>query len=156
MSAKNGGGAAQPPDPFDLEALRLPANYGSDLAVRKLLTTIPVRRPDRQWFVRTHPEMHVETLVIELKDVRETYLVIGDARAEIAEDAVAKVLRLAITRQGTLFFWPIKLPDHDGRHDTWNASALVAAREAENRWVSVKASQHGGAYEIHVATANIP
>jgi len=156
MNAKNGGGVVQPPDPFDLEALRLPANYGDDLGVKKLLATLPVRRPDRQWFVRTHAELHLETLVVELKDARESYLVAPAIRAEIAEEAAAKVLRLAITRQQVLFFWPIRLPDSDGRHDNWNASALTAAKEAETRWVSVKANQHAGAYEIHVATASIP
>jgi len=121
-----------------------------------MLVHLPVKRPDRQHFVRTHPTILLETLVVELKEQRETYLIAPAIRAEISEEAAAKVLRLAITRQGMLFLWPIKLPDADGRHDTWNASALVAAQEAEKHWVCVKANRHAGAYDVQVATASIP
>jgi hypothetical protein len=41
----------EPPDPFDLARLRVPADYETDAAVKKLITTVPVRRPHRvEWF----------------------------------------------------------------------------------------------------------
>ena len=56
-------GAAMPenpstiPDPFgDLSALRLDQSYAETAGVKKLLTTVPVRKPSRQDFVRVHPD----------------------------------------------------------------------------------------------------
>ena len=65
------------PDPFDPEHLRLPQDFGAALGVKKALLTIPVRRPAREWFIRTHPDpaYHLHTAVIELKEVGEVYLV---------------------------------------------------------------------------------
>jgi hypothetical protein len=156
MSTKNDSGAAQPPDPFDLEALRLPSDHSAGLGVKKLLTNIAVRRPDSQWFIRTHLTMYFEAWLLELKEDREHYLVVSNLGLALPAHAVPKVLRLAITRQGTPFFWPIKLPGESGRRDMWNASALLAAKEAESHWVSVQANMHAGAYDIQVATATIP
>jgi len=155
MSTKHGGAAAQPPDPFAPEALRIPQNY-TELGVKKLLVNIPVKRPNRQAFVRTHRDLYLETLVVELKEERETYLVVGDARIVLAEEAVAMVLRLSITRQGTPFYWPIRMPGPDGRLDSWNSSAMQAAKAAEDQWVSVKANRSAGGYDVLVATADIP
>jgi len=36
------------PDPFDPAALRLDQSYADTVGVKKLLTTVPVRKPNRQ------------------------------------------------------------------------------------------------------------
>jgi hypothetical protein len=144
------------PDPFDLESLRLPQDYGAGLGVKKLLTKIPVRRPDRQWFLRTHPTLRFNTAVVELKETGETYLVKPEVRADLAEEIVPKVLVVSITRHGLMFVWPIRLPEPDGRHDDWNASALEASRVAVNSWVAVKSNRPAGHYDTHVAGGNFP
>ena len=41
---------------FDLEALRVSQDFVKDSGVKKLLTTVPVRKPNRQDFVREHPD----------------------------------------------------------------------------------------------------
>jgi hypothetical protein len=66
-----------PADPFDPAALWLDQSFSEGPAVKKLLTTIPVRKPGPQDFVRTRPgeEYRLDTAVINLKDDRETYLV---------------------------------------------------------------------------------
>src|SRR6516225_1506979 len=73
------GDAAAPPaaDPFDPASLRLSGDAAAGLGVRKALLTIPVRKPDKTWWVRTHPneQYQLQTAVIELKEERETYLV---------------------------------------------------------------------------------
>ncbi len=44
-------------NPFDnLCALRLDQSYADTVGVKKLLTTVPVRKPNRQDFVRVHPD----------------------------------------------------------------------------------------------------
>jgi hypothetical protein len=40
------------PNPFDVASLRLDPSYAESVGVRKLLTTVPVRKPNKQDFVR--------------------------------------------------------------------------------------------------------
>jgi hypothetical protein len=65
------------PDPFDPESLRLPPDLGAALGVKKILLTVPVRKPAKEWFIRVHPDpaYQLSTAVIELKEVGEIYLV---------------------------------------------------------------------------------
>jgi hypothetical protein len=59
----------QAPDPFDPARLRLSQDFSAAIGVKKLLTTVPVRKPSKEWFVRCHPDpaYRIETFVIELK-----------------------------------------------------------------------------------------
>jgi hypothetical protein len=65
------------PNPFDnLSALRLDQSYADTVGVKKLLTTVPVRKPNRQDFVRVHPDPEYRltpAAIIEVKEDREVY-----------------------------------------------------------------------------------
>jgi hypothetical protein len=156
MSIKSDNRAEQPLDPFAPENMRIPPNFGFDLEVQKQLNKVPVTKPNKQWWIRTHPTMATNALIIELEHERENYLVVGEARVGLAAYATPRALRVSITRPGMLFIWPLKLPDPSGRQNDWNVSALGAAKEAERHWVSIVANLHLGAYEVRVAPANIP
>jgi len=41
-------------DPFDLDKLRVNPDHLETTNVRKLLTTVPIRKPDQQSFIRVH------------------------------------------------------------------------------------------------------
>jgi hypothetical protein len=45
-----------PPNPFDPANLRLSQSFVETAGVKKLLTTVPVRKPSAQDFVRVHPD----------------------------------------------------------------------------------------------------
>lgn len=145
-------------DPFNPESLKLGQDFAANVGVKKAIISVPVRKPDRQWFVRTHPaaDMRLETAVLELKDDRETYLVAPDFRNELPGEVTPKVLRTAINRQGILFLWPIRMPGEDGRHDEWNRSALDVASRAESKWLRVVANMSLGAYDTYIATGDLP
>ena len=85
---------------FDLERLRLSQDFPSQVGVKKALLTVPVRKPDRQWFIRVHPDLdwRLETAVLELKEERETYIVDPDMWPELPGELVPKVLFTAINR----------------------------------------------------------
>jgi hypothetical protein len=124
-----------PKNPFDPARLQLSQNFAEMAGVRKLLTTVPVRRPHKQEFIRVHADdtYRLETPVLELKEDRETYLVSPDLWPELPGELTPKVLYTTINRQGVLTLWPIRLPGEDGRVDQWNASALEAAEMAQSR-----------------------
>lgn len=144
---------------IDLSALRVSQNF---LALgggsQKLVTTIPVRKPDKQEFarVRSEDEFKFPTFLLEYKEDRSMYLV-DRAVWEYLGDLVApKLLVTAMSRQGVLFLWPIKLPGADGRSDRWSESALMAAKQAETDWVRVASNMSLGGYEVFKATASLP
>lgn len=134
----------------NLDKLRLSQSFHEQLGVRKAIVTIPVRKPDRQWFVRTHPEeaWSLQTATLELKEERETYLVDPSLWGEVSGEVVPKLLVMAVNRQGVPFLWPIRLPSTDGRLDDWNRSALEAATRARTRWVRIAANMSAGSYDV--------
>jgi hypothetical protein len=152
----NGSG----PDPFDPVALRLSSDSGANLGVRKALLTVPVRKPDKAWFLRVHPgeDYALQTAVIELKEDRETYLVAPQLWQSLAGESTfsPRALFTALNRQGVLFLWPIRLPGPDGKVDSWSQSALEAAQKARNGWIRVAANLALGAYEVWEATGDLP
>jgi hypothetical protein len=146
-------------DPFDLNSLRLSQDFASAVGVQKLIMTVPVRKPSKEWFVRTHPDpdYRLSTAVLELKEDREVYLVAPGLWSGLASETTfsPRMLVTAINRQGVLFLWPIRLPGPDGKVDDWNRSALAAADEARSGWVRITANMSLGAYDVAVATGQI-
>jgi hypothetical protein len=149
--------SGNPPDPFSPDALRLSQDFASAAGVKRVLTVVPCRKPNRHEFVRVRPgdDWRLETGLFEDKVNRETFLVRRDLWAELAGDAFPACLFLAANRQGDVFLWPVKLPGPDGRGNTWNDSALAAARLAESRWVRVAANMGAGLYDVFEAAAEL-
>src|SRR5215467_7263732 len=86
---------------FDLSRLRLSQDFGEQIGVKKALLTVPVRKPDRQWFVRVHPDptWRLDTPVLHLKEERETYLVDPSLWTSMPGELVPTALFTAVNRQ---------------------------------------------------------
>ena len=144
-------------DSFDLESLRVSQDFVKDSGVKKLLTTVPVRKPNRQDFVRVHPDSSyvLDTMLLNLKEERETYLVAPSFRDEIPQELTHTRLALATNRQKVIFLWQMRLPDSSGKTDAWSMSALEAYEEAKENWIRVSANMSLGAYDIYEALGNL-
>jgi len=145
-------------DPFDLDALR--AAPLDDLDLEVVLTTVPVRKPGNRDFFRVNPnpEFVIDSYVLEHENDldRETYWVAPGLRAELAEDLRAVRLFTCITKRGTVFLWPAKLPiagSNTGR--AWHVSALQAAEEAKSLWVKLSSNKSLAAYEYVKALGDL-
>jgi len=148
---------APAPDPFNPTNLRLSQSFVETAGVKKLLTTVPVRKPSPQDFVRVHPDpAYRENFpIIELKDEREEYIVVADLVPTLVGEFVTKTLFTAINRQGTVFFWPVRLPSPDGKNLDWWRSSREAAELAMKSWIRVRANMNLGAYDIFQAASVI-
>jgi len=163
-SASNNGKPKAPapssPDRFDVSRLRLSQDFASAVGVKKALITVPVKKPERDWFVRVHPseEYRLQTAVLELKSEREVYLIEPELWPSLSAESTfgGRFLFAAVNRQGVAFLWPVKLPGSDGRSDEWNRSLLEAAAMATRGWIRVVANMHLGAYEVFEATGDLP
>jgi hypothetical protein len=141
------------PDPFDVGKWRLNPSYGEALGVTKVLNTVPVKKPNKQDFVRvrSEPEYRDSFAMIELKDDREEYLVLPTVVPELSGEVVMKTVFTAINRLGVTFLWPVRLPAPDDRKSDWPRSEREAAERAMREWVRVQANMSLGAYEMRVA-----
>ena len=151
------GEGAQPFDIWSPETLRIDQSFLSVGAAKKLLTTVPVRKPNKQDFVRVHPngDYRLTAGLIELKDNRETFLVLPGVVKELSEsEFFLATLFFTINRQKVVSVWPVKLPSADGKINDWHQSALEAAERAMTNWIRLAANMSLGAYEISEAIAH--
>ena len=147
------------PNPFDPAALRLDQSFADTVGVKKHLMTVPVRKPNRQDFVRVHPDPAYRltpAAIIEVKEDREVYLVTPNMAQDLPGEFAAATLFTAINRQGVLHLWPVKLPGPDGKYNEWHRSAAEAAELAMKDWLRLTANMSLGAYEVFEATGNLP
>jgi hypothetical protein len=151
-------GASPPTDQlFDLDQLRVSQNFADAIGVKKALLTVPVRKPHRQEWLRVHPDeaFRLVTYILELKDEREWYLVHPQLAGAVSNEVATMQLFTAINRQGTLFLWPVRLPDPSGRRNEWNTSALQAADVARTRWIRMGANFSLQAYDLFVTEGTL-
>ena len=146
----------------DLSRLRLSQDYGEALGLKKLVTGVAVQKPDKTWWIRTHPsdDYRLPTRVIELtgKSGKEIYLVSPELRVRLAGETtfVPRLLITSLARPGNiLFLWPIPLSGPDGRLNPWHQSAMDAAIQARDRWIRVQAKMEVGAYDVMTTEANL-
>jgi hypothetical protein len=123
---------------------------------QRIVTRVPVKKPDKQIFFRAHPTDKVETYVIEDKENRETYYVLPEMRDEIVAQGLHRPVLLArvITRQAVNMLWPLGL-SVDGRSNSWHETAHEARRIAEKDWIRIVPNMALGGYEIFKAVAPI-
>jgi hypothetical protein len=142
----------------DLSQLRLAQDFHKQVGVRKALVRVPVRKPHKQEFVRVRPEpeYRLETGLLELKEDREFYLLAPEVRDQLPGDWTPCRVITCTNRQGVIFLWPLKLPDPDGRANSWAETAIAAAELATRQWVKLVADMALGGYQSYLATGELP
>ena len=138
-------------DPFNPETFRLDNLVDPTVQMVPVITVVPVRKPNRQEFIRVHPgdAFQQNVALLELKEDKESYLVAGNMLPVLTGEFRPVRLHLGISRLGnTPFVWPVALPSPDGKTNTWNQSAMVAADEAMKAWVRVRSNLMQGMYEV--------
>ena len=78
---------------LDLDALRLPQNFGAVAGVKKIITTIPVRKPNNQSYVRVRSgdAWRMSAAILQLKEDGECYLVIPALYSELAQEVLSLI-----------------------------------------------------------------
>ena len=147
-----------PADPFDLEKLRLDQKFVESAGVKKLLTKVPVQKPNPQTFVRVHSgeKYRMALAVILLKEDSETFLLTPSIARDLPGEFVMVMMHTVITRQGTVFLWPIRLPDADGKINEWHQSAANAAEYATKQWVRIKSNKAIRGYDLIIPDGKKP
>lgn len=143
---------------LDIKSLRLPANYGATLGVKKLLTNVPVGRPEKMLFFRTHAndQMTFPAMLLEQKESRERYVVTPDIAQVISELVRPVMLYTAIDRQDNIVLIPVPLPDDSGKRNQWHESLAQAVEYAKLKWIRIASNQRLKGYDIFEAEKLLP
>jgi hypothetical protein len=146
--------APVPLEPEDLTSFALSENF-SDSVAQKILSTVPVRKPAKESFIRTSPdpEHWAQFGLLELKELGKTYLVAPQIAASLSVEGestmIAATLVLYVDRRGNPFLWPLKISD---KENEWHVSARRAAELAKEKWLRLSANMGAGCYDILVAS----
>lgn len=128
----------------DLNALGL--SLDEVVPSQKLLTSLPIRKPKRDEWVRCHPEIATAINIYENKDTRECYLVLPSALEPINDTIRYVRLVLAVNYTGVPFLWPVPVPTERQTHHSY-ISAFAAAEQAKKEWIRI--SWGNGDYGIY-------
>jgi hypothetical protein len=151
---------AAAPNPFNVAALRLPPSFEQTAGVKKVISTVPVRKPDRQEWLRVHPgdDYRGDFATIHLKQGSEYYLVVPALLEGLRNELTLITIYTAINKAGVVFLWPAPRPSSEGRGpgDTWHRSGHEAAAAAMKRLTRVTSNRDLGAYEIAYSDNPMP
>ena len=137
---------------FDPANLRVSQDFDEQANVETIHGTIPVRRPNRQDFIRVRAgeDWQLRVAVIENSEDKVLWIVLPGLAKTVSDEVATVLLRLAVNLNGVPFLWPLKI-SRDGKSNSWNQSAMVAAETAITRWVRIRSNQATGQYSIVAA-----
>jgi hypothetical protein len=148
---------------FDFTKLKLPSTFEQGITTKKLVTTIPVRKPRSglDFFrIRPEPEWTFQTYLLDLKEgEEEKYLIDSDLAPEVLSTGKLKtvIIYTGITFTGqVLFLSDIPFPDMDGKDNEYNRSRRIAYDIAKSKWVKIQANRAVGSYNISEAVSELP
>jgi hypothetical protein len=146
-------------DPYDPQSLC--DNGTAPIDVESVLTAVPVRKPKRTEFVRVHSgdDYMVPSMRVLERDTgmdTESYLVTRQMQHLVSDELRQVRLYTAITKRGTVFLWPIKLPgDSNDRIRRISDTAIQCAEQAKKLWVKVRWDRDLGGYAMQRATGEL-
>ena len=145
-------------DEIPLEQFTYREDFASANKLQGEITFVPVRRPDPQsWvYITSKPEMRVNVAVLELRQLRETYLVRPEVAASLDGECSHRILVPYADRERGFFLWAVRLSDSRGNLDSWAMSALRIITQFTDRWIKIKSKMNAGCYEVTVAPIEIP
>jgi hypothetical protein len=146
---------AKDPTTFDYRRYeRRNQDFGEMVGSKKIFSRIPVRKPDKTWWVRVHPEVQAELGLYNNEAGGVWYLVDPSGHALFSGNLCWTILYLSITSQGLVFFWPVK-SNGISRKNSWTESALEAISAARRGWVRIVANQEAQGYDAYVPNSQL-
>jgi hypothetical protein len=154
----NGAAPDTDADPFDPANLQLSQDFIGEAGVKKPLTTVPVKKPNKHDFIRVHPDpaYRMQTAMVEYGEDKEHFLFTPSMAALLPNECSPYRIYTAIGRRGGgVFLWPVRLPGSDGKDNEWWRSAHEHAAVAQTVWARITSNKALGAYERQEATTHV-
>ncbi len=149
---------------IDLNKIAAPPGAEAEIATRRVISNIPLRKPKKTEFFQIRPgeEWTLQAYMTTLGDQEEDkYLVLpgGEAAPLLQEQGLLKRVQLftGITYgSGVVFISEVALSEIDGNWNEYNRSRYEAYQVAMEKWVKIVANQESGSYERIEPLSNLP
>jgi len=147
---------------FDFESVKLPPTFTAGTMVEKLITTIPVRKPNLNEFfrVRDEPEWTFSMYLLDLNEGEEgKYIVAHELISKVMDIGRLRpvMIHTLITHPNKVFLLSdIPLPDQDGKDNGYHRTRREAYAIGTKKWVKIRASTALGGYDIFRAKGELP
>lgn len=147
---------------FDFSKLKLPPTFEQGIITKKLVTTIPVRKPKSgiEFFrVRSESEWTFSTYLLDLKEgEEEKYLITPELIEEVISTGKLKPVTIHtwISLSGIFCLSDIPLPDSDGKDNEYNRSRRLAYDMGKITWIKIQTNKALGSYDIIEAISEFP
>lgn len=130
----------------DIESLRLVGDF-EDVQAEAVLITVPIGKPSKTTFFRTHPDKQYTfpCMLLELKDTNETYILYPQVSELIKGLARPVCLYFAVDTSGAPRLIPVPLPVN-GNSNQWHRSLQQCVLLARTRWIRMQADLSTKAY----------
>jgi len=140
----------------DLDALRRRQDFDKLVGAKRQITSVPVAKPGRQMWFRTHPDLNyqISAALLRWEEDETQFFVAPQVYSDLVTEAKRVVLRTVVTPQGSVRLWPIRLPNPDGLDNEWFVSARRVAEIAERQWVRMVANRETRGYDVYTATSD--
>lgn len=124
----------------NLRNLRLSQDYEDMADVTKAVTAVSIGKPHYQTFFRVHPEWQAGYPVFEKKQEGKNEFFIVDTKAvpELASEVTPRLIVPLITRDGSLYVWPLRVGTPEKEADLAARSAYAGMQKARSSWVRLK------------------
>jgi hypothetical protein len=138
----------------DLTALEVSST--EVIAAKEVVTTILVRRPKKNEFVRVQ-ETTFTTFLYQDVDEGAYYFIEPAMRPHFITGTVIKVLVPAVNQLGLPFIWPVPADDgQTSRNNSWNESHRGAYQQAKTKWTKMVSDRMARQYRVYEAGGNLP
>jgi hypothetical protein len=139
---------------FDnLDELRKRQDFDRLIDVKSLLTSVPVGKPTKQMFFQVLPgdKWQLTAALLDWEEDGTKFFVSPSVYPELPAEFKRVQLRTAVTPQGSVRLWPIRLPNPDGSDNEWFVSAREVAAKAEGSWIRMVANREARGYDVFQA-----
>lgn len=124
------------------------------LTRKKMILTIPVGKPNKQYFFRVHPSLEFHAYILVWEEDRTQYLVHPTIAGLIPNQVKYMILHVAIYSTGTPFLLPVPQPDSEGRWNNWHQTLSEAVIKSKKKWVRLEPDRTAQGYNTWEAEAN--
>ncbi|MDQ8191572.1 hypothetical protein [Roseibacillus persicicus] len=126
----------------DLAALARPVD--EIIPSEKVLTSLPMRKPKRDEWVRQHPEFTARVHIYESTEDRSLYVILPKCLEPLADVSKYVEMSLTMNSKGAPFIWPVPIPTERRAHQA-HIDAFAAAIQARKEWI--RTTWTGNEYE---------
>jgi hypothetical protein len=143
----------------DLDSIAVDQDFAAMAAVKPDSSAPPIRKPGNQLWFSPHADQRLWRSFLTIKDESDKdviYVIDRSLAADLDGEYITTLIVPCITNQGAVFFWPIKLPDSEGRVDSWNKSKLEHVVAGAGKWLRLRSNQFTGGYDKVEAKTALP